>query len=124
MPYVYSTLTADNIYAAYAKAGDREQQNVVREVLIKGGHGLIDKNFITALGVATEVTDDELDFLRTVDAFKQHEANGFISYDQKKVEPEKAIANMKRRDKSSQLTPADYEKGGMMDVDAPKVGGI
>lgn len=124
MPYVYSTLTADNNYAAYVKAGDRDQQRVVREVLIKGGHGLMNKNFITPLGVATEVTEDELSFLLTVNAFNEHKANGFISHEEKKVEPEKAVANMKRRDKSSQIVPSDYEKGGLMDVAEPKVGGV
>lgn len=122
MAFVYSTLTSDNNYTAWVRNGD--QQRIERQVLINGGHGLMTKHMITPLGIVTEVTDDELAFLLTVDAFKEHEKNGFISYDKKKVEPEKAAANMKTRDKSSQIVPSDYEKGGMMDVAEPKVGGV
>lgn len=120
MPYVYSTLTCDNEYAAYVKTGDREQQRVTHSVLIKGGHGVINKNFLTPQGVATEVSDEDLEFLKGVPAFQEHEQRGFITYDKKKVETEKVAVNMKGRDKSAQIVPSDYEPGGMMDV-VPKL---
>lgn len=120
MQYVYSTLTCDNDYAEWVKNGD--QQSIQRVVRINGGHGLMTKHMLTPLGIVTEVSDEDLEFLERNDAFKLHVANGFITVDKKKVDPEKAAANMKRRDKSSQIVPSDYEKGGMMDVPEPKVG--
>lgn len=122
--YVYSTLTADNEYADWVKTGDREQQMVKRSVLIKGGHGVMNKNFITPLGVVTEVTDEELEFLLTCDAFKLHMKNDFIKVDKKKQETEKVAADMKRRDQSSPIVPSDYAPGGMMDVKEPKTGSV
>jgi hypothetical protein len=122
MQYVYSTLTCDNDYAEWAKNGD--QQSILRTVRVNGGHGLMNKHMITPLGVVTEVSDEDLEFLQRNSAFRLHVENGFITVDEKKAEPEKVAANMKRRDKSSQIVPSDYEKGGMMDVPEPKVGGV
>lgn len=120
MPYVYSTLTADNKYAHYVKAGD--QQHVEREVLIHGGHGVANRNLITPRGVVTKVTDDELEFLEANSAFKFHRDNGFLSVEQKEFDTEAVASNMEGRDGSSPIVPSDYEAGGMMDVGAPSVG--
>lgn len=122
MQYVYSTLTCDNDYAEWQKNGD--QQSILHTVRINGGHGLMNKHMITPLGVVTEVSDEDLAFLERNSAFQQHVANGFITVEKKKAETEKVAASMKRRDKSSQIVPSDYEKGGLMDVAEPKVGGV
>jgi hypothetical protein len=121
--YVYSTLTCDNEYASWIKNGD--QQSIERKVLIKGGHGVMNKHFITPLGVVTDVSDEDLEFLEGIDAFQQHKKNGFITVEKKKIDAEKAAANMKRRDQSAPITPADYAPGGMMDgVKEPTVTGV
>lgn len=120
--YVYSTLTCDNDYAEWQKNGD--QQSILRTVRVNGGHGLMNKHMITPLGVVTEVSDEDLEFLQKNSGFQQHVANGFITVEQRKSDTEKVAANMKRRDKSSQIVPSDYVKGGMMDVPEPKVGGV
>lgn len=116
MAYVYSTLTCDNEYVGYKKDGQGNPNIVERSVRIAGGHGLMNRNFLTPRGMVTEVTDEELEFLKTVNMFKLHVENGFITYDNKKVDAEKVAANMRGRDESSQIVPADYEKGGKMDV--------
>lgn len=122
MPYVYSTLTCDNEYADWIKAGD--QQSILRTVKVNGGHGVMNKNFMTPLGVVTEVSDEDMDFLMKNTHFQLHMENGFIKVDKKKQEPEKIAADMKRRDKSAPIVPSDYSAGGMMgDIAAPTVTG-
>ena len=122
MPYVYSTATSANEYAEWVKNGD--QQTIQRIVRVEGGHGVMNKNFLTPLGVATEVSEDDLQFLLNHDQFKIHMKNGFMSVDKKKVETEKAVANMKLKDGSAPVTPADYAKGGRFEgVAEPKVTG-
>lgn len=124
MPHVFSTLTSPNEYVEWVKRGD--QTSIARRVLIQGGHGVMNKNFLTPLGVATEVSDDELEFLLKNDHFKFHMENGFIKVEKKKVDTEKVAADMKLRDESSPATPADYAPGGRMGdsgVKAPTVTG-
>lgn len=117
MPYIFSALTCDNEYADYTKSGQGDKQIIRRTVKIAGGHGLMNKNFVTPQGaVVTEVTDEELEFLQTVNMFKEHVANGFITFDKKKGDADKVISDMSTRDKSAQIVPSDYEPGGMMDV--------
>jgi len=125
MPYVYSTLTNDNIYAGYKTMASANEirHTVEHQVLIHGGHGLINKNFITPQGVVTEVSDDDYDFLMANSAFKFHVDAGYIKVEDRKAEPEKVASDMEGRDGSSQLTPADYAPGGLMDVAEPTVAG-
>lgn len=119
MPYVYSTLTCDNEYADYVKAGD--QLNIAHKVLIKGGHGVMNKNFLTPLGVVTEVSDEDLRFLMNNSAFKFHLEGKFLKVEEKAYEPEKVAADMERADNSAQITPADYEPGGKLAIEGLKV---
>jgi len=119
MPYVYSTLTCDNEYADYVKAGD--QLNIQHKVLIKGGHGVMNKNFMTPLGVVTEVSDDDLRFLMNNSAFKFHLDGKFLKVEEKAYDPEKVASDMERADNSAQITPADYEPGGKLAVEGLKV---
>lgn len=116
--YVYSTLTCDNEYAEWAKAGD--QQSILHKVLIKGGHGVMNKNFLTPLGVVTEVSDDDLRFLMNNSAFKFHLEGGFLKVEEKAHDAEKVAADMKSADLSAQLTPADFEEGGRAHVPGGK----
>lgn len=108
MPYVYSTLTCDNEYTSWVDAGSRKI--VQKSVLIKGGNGVVDKStLITPVGVVTEVSEAELEFLKTIPAFQEHEKNGFITFEVgKRQEPEKMAAKMKRHDKSAPKTESDF----------------
>lgn len=119
MKYVYSTLTCDNEYADWQKAGD--QQSIRRTVLVNGGHGVMNKNFMTPLGVETEVSDEDAQFLLQNDAFKFHMSGGFVRIEDKSFAPEKVIADMTGADNSAQLTPADYEPGGKLHVEGQSV---
>lgn len=121
MPFVYSTLTCDNEYADWQRAGD--QQSIKRTVLVKGGHGLMNKNFMTPLGVETEVTDEEAQFLMNNSAFKFHMEGQFVRIEDKSYNPEKVAADMAGADGSAQITPADYEPGGKLAVEGMKVDG-
>lgn len=107
MPYVYSTLSNDNEYRGY-KPGGADMQTVERHVLIKGGAGIANKNIITPRGVATEVTAEELEFLKGHESFKMHVENGFITFDNKKADAEEVAKDMKKKDQSAPVTPEDY----------------
>lgn len=118
--YVYSTLTADNIYAA-GQPGEGGMIVPVEGVLIKGGSNLINRNLITPRGaVITGVTAEQLDRLQADTVFQMHKANGFITVSEKLEDGEKvASADLESRDGSAQLTPEDYELEGKT---PPKVG--
>ena len=106
--YVYSTLTANQLYTSW-KQGANDMPNIEKQVLIKGGAGLANKNFITPLGVATSVTDNELDCLNENTEFLLHKKNGFIVVQKKKVDVEVAVSDMQTRDKSSPIVPQDFD---------------
>lgn len=109
MPYVYSTLPCGVIYNGYEKVNEGEIPNVVQGVEIKGGAGIADKNFMTPNGIVTEVTADQLAFLKEHDLFKTHVKNGFITFDTKEKDVDAVVADMERKDKSAPLTPADIK---------------
>jgi hypothetical protein len=118
MPYVYSTATCSGTYVEYQKSPPISENKsspghnkILRKVVINGGHGVATKSLHTPLGVVTQVSNEDLDFLLKNQSFQRHVAAGFLSYDKKKVEPEKKIQNMAQKDGSSPLTPKDFEKG-------------
>lgn len=118
MPYVYSTLTAPQEYTDWQMM-DGGVNTIIRSIRIEGGHGVINKHFITPQGVATQVTEEELAFLQNNYSFKEHMKNGFIVVDKKKSDTERVVRDMKARDGSSQIVPDDYSKKGRK---APKIG--
>ena len=110
MPYVYSTLTADQEYTLYPSEVDPKSiPKGVKSFLIYGGANVINKNLITPRGVATTVTQEELKVLETIPAFIQHRDKGFLIVDGKKSDPEKVAKDMTPRDKSAQLEDKDFE---------------
>jgi len=108
MPYVYSTLTADNGYLNYVPGPADIKIPEGQPIVIKGGTGLANDRLVTPLGVATQVTDDELSYLLRNPVFVGHEKAGFIVVSDAKTDPEKVAADMKLRDRSSPVVPADY----------------
>lgn len=116
MPFVYSTLTADQAYAVWEKGGgDLPLKKTI--CLIRGGAGLANKNLITPRGVATHVTPAQLEALEQCDAFKRHKERGYIRVDDKELDAEKVADSMEGADGSKPLTEADFEKDK-----APKTG--
>lgn len=114
MPYVYSTLTADQLYTVWSHDGSEKGAplpNAERQVLIKGGTNVVDrKTLVTPTGaVVTKVSEQELEDLRGNDVFKLHEKNGYIAVKDHVEDGEAAASEMDTRDQSAPLVPADYE---------------
>jgi hypothetical protein len=111
MKYVYSTLSADNIYGAYVKGGaDLPMIDRERQVLIKGGSNVADKRLITPRGVVTEVSEDQLAALLENTVFQMHVENGYVTFSDHNEDPEKVIGaeGLEARDASSPLEPGDF----------------
>lgn len=107
--FIYSTLSADNIYAAYV-AGGADLPMVERQVLIRGGANVPDKRLVTPRGVVTEVTEDDYEHvLKPNHVFNLHVDNGFIQVSKTRSDPEVAAADMTSRDEASPLVPEDFE---------------
>src|SRR5579859_1519785 len=114
MPYVYSTATCSTNYCEYAPTDDKNKGHAVirKKVLIQGGHGIASQfhnggmgHIHTPKGVATEVSEEDLEFLLQDKNFIRHMEAGFITVDKKKVDPAKRAENMKQKDGSAPLTP-------------------
>ncbi|MGJ0509054.1 MAG: hypothetical protein ACR652_18425 [Methylocystis sp.] len=106
--YVYSTLSADQLYTTYVKGGN-DIPRPERTVLIKGGANVATKHLLTPRGVVTQVTAEELALLRDNKLFQLHEKNGYVKVDTSKQEVEKAVTDMEPRDESSPLVPGDFQ---------------
>lgn len=98
MNYIYSTLTADNEYSTEAGT-----------VVIFGRSGARMRGKLdTPKGVATRVTDEQLQALEKHPLFKRHQQGGFISIQKKELtetRAEKLIdSEMNSGDKAAQET--------------------
>jgi len=105
--YIYSTLANDQNYTNWTKGGG-DVPIKGHAVLIKGGTGVANNRLITPLGVATEITDFDLEELKKNPSFLEHEKDGYVSISTKKVDTEKAAGNMNLKDESAPMTEADY----------------
>ena len=104
MNYVYSTISADNEYTT--EAGP---------VVIYGRLGArIKKKVDTPRGVATMVSDEQLEGLRKHPLFLEDEKNGFLSVQRKELTESKVERlvekDMRPGDKSSQETKETLKK--------------
>lgn len=106
--HVFCTLSNDQLYTNYEK-GAGGVSIAVEKVLIKGGAGIANKRLITPLGVATEVTENELKALHNNPDFLAHKKQNFIVVREKKADPDKVATDMQQHDKSAPLTDADYQ---------------
>lgn len=108
MPYVYSTLTnQQNFHDHHPPVNNI--RSIKHTVVIKGGANIPNKQIVTHLGVATRVSDEDLEFLKKNATFKDFVKNGYITYDEAKRNPEKVAADMAGRDKSAPLTENDFD---------------
>lgn len=106
--YVFSTLTAPQIYTRTAMTDGNDLPQTVGEVFIAGGSNVPDKYMRTPLGVATPVNDDEMAILNDNDVFKLHQKNGFITVRTADADPETVAADMETRDQSAPLVEQDF----------------
>ena len=110
MNYVYSTGSADTVFAFYEKNLSGGVSVVRHKILIKGGHGVAGKDLVTPYGVKTEVSDEELELLKNHVVFKRKVANGFLTIVTGKAEDASKVAeDMVGKDRSAPLTPKDFE---------------
>ena len=105
--YVFSTLTAGQVYTRTV-AGGADLPQTVAEVFIAGGSNISDKYLRTPIGVMTAVSDEELAILQDNEVFKLHVANGFITIKDKPADPEKVAADMVTRDQSAPTVAEDF----------------
>lgn len=110
MAYITSRMAGGVDYAFYKKGANGI--NVVTETItINGGADVIDKRtLITPDGVVTSVTDEQLEKLKSHPLFKIHLQNGGVTIKDTEKSANKAGEELEK-DKSSQITPEDYEKG-------------
>lgn len=108
--YVYSTLSNDQRYTTYRGVSGGAPQPA-QSIFIAGKANVSNRNFITPLGVVTEVTAEQLAELRRNEVFRLHETNGHLSISQTHTDPEKVAASMEGRDASAPLVDQDFEEG-------------
>ena len=114
--HIFSTMTSSVNYNGYAPAGDGSMSVIERKVTINGGAGIANKHLVTPLGVHTEVSQEEMEFLNANGIFLKHKENGFISIQTRNHPAEKVVADMNREGNtpdgnpgSSPLTPSNFE---------------
>lgn len=119
MPYVYSTLTADQNYTLYpADADPRQIPKALQTVFIAGGANVVDNHsMVTPRGVVTEVSDEQMKVLEKIPAFDKHRKAGFISIDKIMNAPDEVAKDMTPQDESSQLVDDDFENKPVTNTD-------
>jgi len=110
MWYVYSTATCSGCYSLYHDSSNKDLAVIKKSVVINGGHGVANKHMFTPRGVVTEVSDEDMEFLKENQKFMKHVNEGFMSFEKKFVEPEKKAAEMETKDGSAPLTPENFEE--------------
>jgi hypothetical protein len=105
--YVYSTLSSDQLYTSYTH-GPNGLAIPNGEIFIAGKANVMDKHFITRLGVATKITAEQLVELKKNDLFNLHVKNGFIKFDTAEADAEVVAADMQGRDQSAPLVEQDF----------------
>lgn len=110
--YVFSTLAASVLYQNFDKGGADLPIPQGSGVLIKGGAGVADRQFVTPRGVVTPVTPEELVYLSQNPVFALHKKNGFISVEESNKDIERVVSeSMQPGDESRQLTEEDFTTG-------------
>ena len=125
MYHVYSTLANSNEYVRYSEHGPRGINLAERTVLIKGGSGVHQKGIGTPLGVYNAVSAEDMEWLKDDYAFKQHIANGYITVQKHKTDPEVAAADMVTRDQKTDacpIVPQDFKQDGDKETVKPVAG--
>lgn len=118
--YVYSTASNDSIFVRYGRVASGKPAQAEAHVLIRGkaNVALGRAEFVTKLGVRTEVSDEELEILNNSSNFCKMVDAGFMTVEKRKVDPEKIALSMSRKDKSAPLVPSMYKDD---DLAKPKV---
>ena len=108
MAYVYSTLSCDQGYAIYDKGADGTPI-LNRVIHVKGQANITNKVLVTPRGVATEVSDADLETLNKDYHFSEHVKNGFITFESKKFDADEVAKDMTKQDRSAPKTKDELE---------------
>lgn len=132
---IYSTLTNGTDLTEWEIEGGGDLMHRGKTISIGGGAGLMPKTgLVTPLGVATEISQDDMDWLQKEGStqnreFKRLEQLGWLKAVKNagwRDDPDSVAADMAQRDNSSQVTPNDYvaekDKENMRVTVAPKIG--
>jgi len=95
------------VYTFYKKL-DGVGNVVEHEVRIEGGANLADKNVITPRGVMTAISDDDAELLKDHPVYKMHNANGFVTIEDRKFDIERVVSDLTSKDASAPLVPEDF----------------
>ena len=117
--FITSKMASAVDYVFYKQGANKI--NFEDEVIhVNGGADVINKRTLeTPSGAVTELTSEQYDKLKNHPLFKTHVENGFISVCGNEKEAQKADKDL-NKDKSSQITPDDYEKGNSKKEIQPK----
>lgn len=89
-------------------------------VVIKGGAWVINKKTLeTPKGIITEVSKEDLDFLKTQSLFNEKVKNGSYEIVESEKKAQEKSKTAKAKDKGAQLTAKDFQDSGLT---PPKVG--
>lgn len=127
MAYIVSKASQDIEYTAWKKGKNGLNQKEM-SVTIRGGANVVDKTLLKSPnGIVTEVTAEELEFLKQQVAFNNHCSRGWMTIVKSKDAANKLADNQSKdeegqikKDGSAQLTAEDFERNGQK---APLVGG-
>ena len=104
MPYLYSTLTADQNYTVYNESTSSVPK-VVKKIFVNGRANVSNKVLATPRGSVTKVTQEELDLLQKNDVFKIHVKKSHITIEKMDTDVDKVVSNMEKKDSSAPMTP-------------------
>ena len=103
---IFSTLASDVAYTNHAQGGG-DMPIELPPVVVKGGAGVANDRLVTPRGVATRVTEEQVEYLRQNEIFKLHEKNGFVMVSESAGDPDAVAADMTGRDNSAPIVPQD-----------------
>lgn len=120
--YVYSNLSNNQNYTTWVKPMKGQEgapNRKEKSVLINGQANVVNKStMITPQGVLTIVSEEDMAVLEACPMFKRHLDAKFISVQDKEFKSNDVAKDLKKKDKSAPLTPADLKERG---VDAKEV---
>ena len=108
--YVFSTLASDVAYTNHIQGGG-DLPVALPSVLVRGGAGVANDRIFTPRGVSTEVTEQQVEYLRANPVFRLHEKNSFVTISESYADPDIVAADMTGRDNSAPLVPQDQVAG-------------
>ena len=113
--YVCSKMASDNAYTTWtpgSKAAN-DMPRKERQVLIKGGAGVNNKQLVTPHGVVTKITSEELELvMKSCPGFRRHLKARYLTVLEKDPSPKdiKSMSKDMPEDKSKQKKPGDLKK--------------